>query len=209
MKKVLALIVCFVFIPVVSAKEETPDITEFLQRHSWEVGPEVYSFKYEESDYMDETGYFLGLSGAYTYREWVPVFPEDRPAIKWMFRAEARYAWGTVDYDGSLSDGTPYTIDDISDCSAEYWLLLGMDFLKETLLDTIYTGIGYRYLGDFASSDIAGYDRKSKYLYLPVGVETSRCLTLDWLFTATLEFDVFLHCAEKLFAELWFWNCPH
>jgi hypothetical protein len=192
MKKVLALIACFMFIQVVGAKEEAPDIMEFLQRHSWQVGPEAYYFKYEEPGLMEEKGYFWGLTGSYIYREWIPVFPEDSSVVKWMFRADARLCWGVVDYDGALWDGTPYEYDNIKDFTGEFRLLLGLDFPKETLVDTIYTGIGHRFLEDYKSGDPAGYDRSSNYLYLPIGASTVRFLAVDWLLALTAEFDVFI-----------------
>ena len=97
-----------------------------------------------------------------------------------------------VDYDGSLSDGTPYKIDNISDNSGEFRLLLGMDFPKATAVDTIYTGVGNRFLNDDGGSDPAGYDRRANYIYLPLGFTTLRNLTGNWLMSANAEFDVLI-----------------
>jgi hypothetical protein len=191
MRKLMLLIVCFVFVPIANAEGKPADISKLLQRGSLEVGPDAYYFKYKESG-VKETGFLWGVSGAYTYREWVPTFPAGESDIKWMFRAEARYDLGVVDYDGELMDGTPYKYNNIRDRTGEIRLLLGMDFPKETLMDTVYVGVGHRFLADDKSGDPAGYDRESRYLYLPVGVSTVRCLTGDWLLAATAEFDVFM-----------------
>jgi hypothetical protein len=193
MKKLLLLMVCLAFLPVANAEEKPADISNLLQRSSLEVGPDAYYYQYKEPSVdVKETGVFWGVSGAYTYREWAPTYPAGEADIKWMFRAEARFDWGLVDYDGALWDGTPYEYDNIRDNTGEFRLLLGVDFPKETLMDTIYVGVGDRFLNEYKSGDPSGYDRSSNYLYLPVGVSTVRYLTGDWLLAATAEFDVFL-----------------
>jgi hypothetical protein len=191
MKKAMLLVVCLVFVSVAIAEEQPVNLLKSLQRSSWEVGPDAYYFRYKESGVKD-TGYFYGVQAAYTYREWVPTFPTDEADYKWMLRVEGRFDWGVVDYDGSLSDGTPYKIDNISDNSGEFRLLLGMDFPKATAVDTVYAGVGNRFLNDDGGSDPAGYDRRANYIYLPVGFKTLRNLAVDWLISANAEFDVFI-----------------
>jgi hypothetical protein len=191
MKKAMLLIVCFVFVSVAIAEEQPVNLLKSLQRNSWEIGPDAYYFQYKEPGIKD-TGYFYGVQAAYTYREWVPIFPTDEAGVKWMARIEGRFDWGVVDYDGSLQDGTPYTINNISDSSGEFRLLLGMDFPKATVVDTIYAGVGNRFLKDNGGSDPAGYDRSANYIYLPVGFTTLRNLAVDWLMSANVEFDLLL-----------------
>ncbi len=192
MKKVLLLSVCLVFVGVAIAEEKPVNLLKSLHRHSWEIGPDAYYFQYKEPGYMKDTGYFYGVQAAYTYREWVPTFPTDEADYKWMLRVEGRFDVGTVDYDGALTDGTPYTVDNISNNSGEFRLLLGMDFPKATAVDTIYLGVGNRFLNDDGSSDPHGYDRRANYLYVPVGFKTLRNLVGNWLLATTAEFDVFI-----------------
>jgi hypothetical protein len=71
-------------------------------------------------------------------------------------------------------------------------LLLGPDFPKATVVDTIYSGLGYRVLNDSQSGDPFGYDRQSHYLYLPVGFTTLRNLAGNWLLSLNAEFDLLL-----------------
>ncbi len=190
MKKLLLLSVCLVFAGVAIAEEAPVNLLKSLQRSSWEIGPEVYYFRYREPGFMKDTGYFYGFQGSYTYREWVPMFPADETKLKLMARIEGRAAWGSVNYDGALQDGTPYSIDNIRDDSGEWRGLIGFDFPQATVVDTIYTGIGDRYLDDNGGSDPAGYDRQSNYLYLPVGFKTLRNLSGNWLMSANAEFDI-------------------
>ncbi len=194
MKKVLLLIVCIAFVSVAIAEEKPVNLLKSLQRSSWEIGPDAYYFQYKEPGYMKETGYFYGVQAAYTYREWVPTFPTDEADYKWMLRVEGRFDMGVVDYDGALSDEaeTPYKVSNISNNSGEFRLLVGMDFPKATVVDTIYAGIGNRFLNDDGSSDPAGYDRRANYLYVPVGFKTLRNLAGNWLLAMTAEFDIFL-----------------
>ena len=120
MKKLLLLSVCLVFAGVAIAEEAPVNLLKSLQRSSWEIGPEVYYFRYREPGFMKDTGYFYGFQGSYTYREWVPMFPADETKLKLMARIEGRAAWGSVNYDGALQDGTPYSIDNIRDDSGEW-----------------------------------------------------------------------------------------
>ena len=109
-----------------------------------------------------------------------------------MFRTEARLAYGQVDYDGALLDGTPYKIDGINDFVLEGRLLLGGDMLFGDTLNTLYSGVGYRYLNDDPSSDPAGYERESNYLYVPLGYQFDSNHKTGWSFGFSAEFDVFI-----------------
>jgi hypothetical protein len=70
--------------------------------------------------------------------------------------------------------------------------LFGPDFPKATVIDTIYAGLGCRFLKDNESGDPAGYDRQSLYVYLPVGFKTLRNFAGNWLISANAEFDLLL-----------------
>jgi hypothetical protein len=165
----------------------------YLQRTTWDIGPEVYSFKYEEPGLMEDEGIFYGVRLGYTFREWAPSSPKESPSDGGaMFRAEGRLAFGQVDYDGELMDGTPYTIDGIDDFALEGRLLLGADMLRGDTLNTLYTGIGYRYLNDDTSFDPAGYERESNYLYVPLGYQFDSSDKVGWSFGFNAEFDFFI-----------------
>ena len=182
------------------AQVEPSDSGAVLQRHAFDTGQEVYHFKYKEPGLMEEKGIFYGLTLGYTRRSWVPASPEESPSHNKagaMFRAEGRFAYGRVDYDGALSDGTPYTMDDIDDFALEGRLLLGWDVLDRHMLHTPYAGIGYRYLNDDLSVDWYGYERESNYLYLPVGYQFDSKSTDGWSWGARAEYDVFLWGNQK------------
>jgi hypothetical protein len=114
-----------------------------------------------------------------------------------MFRAEGRVAFGQVDYDGGIidletSEITPYSIDDIDDWVFEGRLLLGADWLYGSILNTLFAGIGYRYLNDDISFDPIGYERESNYLYIPIGYQFDNGSEMGWSFGFGAEFDVFI-----------------
>jgi len=174
-----------------SAPTTQPAASEVgLQRTTWDIGAEVYYFKYEEPGLIEEEGVFYGGRLGYTFRDWVPSSPKESPSDGGaMFRAEGRIASGQVDYDGSLSDGTPYTIDSIRDFLFEGRLLLGADVLHGDTLNTLYAGIGYRYLKDDSSFDPSGYERQSNYLYVPLGYQLDSSRKAGWSFGFNAEFD--------------------
>ncbi|MBU4311914.1 MAG: autotransporter outer membrane beta-barrel domain-containing protein [Candidatus Omnitrophica bacterium] len=180
MKKLLVAIICFMFVGVASGYAEE------VKKHTWELGTEISQITYEEPGVMEEEGVMWGVLGSYTYRD------------NWMLRGEGRLSYGQVDYDGKLSDGTPYTISGIDDCMFEFRGLAGYDFpvWTATIL-TPYTGFGYRYLNDDPSFDPAAYNRESNYYYSPIGIETITPLKNGWSVGAVLEYDYFWSGVQK------------
>jgi hypothetical protein len=163
-----------------------------LQTNTWEIGAEIYSFKYEES-IMEEEGTFLGFSLGYTHRPWVAdLQPESESDGGVMFSLEGRIAVGKVDYDGALLDGTPYKVDNIDDYTFETRAILGRDLLGSNAVSAIYTGLGYRYLNDDLSKDPAGYEREANYIYVPIGYQFATGLGSGWSWGARLEYDFFI-----------------
>jgi len=174
-----------------SPKEELPAYDTGLQRHTWEIGSEVYHFRYREPGAMEDNGVFYGTVVGYTYRGWVPVSPEESFSEgKGLLRLEGRFACGQVDYDGALSSGTPYKVDDIEDYVIETRLLLGIEALDEDWLASLYSGFGYRYLNDDSSFDLNGYERESNYLYVPFGYQLDGSLRDGWSWGARFEADI-------------------
>jgi hypothetical protein len=167
--------------PVISSTFRTK-----LQKESVYIGPEIYSFKYKESGLMEEEGIFYGMHFGCTSRDWVSTSSSNGGSV---FKAEGRFAFGRVDYDGALMDGTPAKLNGINDFVFEGRLLLGADMLFSDILGTLYSGVGYRYLNDDPSFDPAGYERESNYLYIPLGYEIYANLKADWYWGAGIELD--------------------
>ena len=191
----------FIFVPVYEpVPEEVPPVelppikpqvipSTFrtqLQKESIYIGPEIYSFKYKEPSVMEEKGIFYGMHFGCTSRDWVSNSSLNGGSV---FKAEGRFAFGRVDYDGALSDGTPYKLDGINDFVFEGRLLLGADILIRDTLGTLYSGVGYRYLNDDPSFEQYFYERESNYLYIPLGGEIYANLKADWYWGARIEFD--------------------
>lgn len=201
----------FIFVPVYVDKPEpmelpsvTPPFITYQpapslplkaksQKVTMDIGPEMYSFNYKEPGFMEEEGTFYGVRIGYTFRDWLPDSTKESPSGGGsMFRAEGRFAKGQVDYDGALLDGTPKKTDGIDDFAFEGRLLLGGDWLGDGILNTLYAGMGYRYLNDDSSFDPSGYERESNYLYLPVGYEIDINLQSGWSWMGRVEFDYLL-----------------
>ncbi len=187
----LALL-CAAAVQPANGQSESAPSSATIQRTTWDIGLEVYNFKYEES-IMDEEGLFYGLALGWTLRNWVPVSHDESASDGGpMLRLEGRFAVGEVDYDGGLNDGTPLTIDGIDDYTLETRAIFGRDWLGADTLNTLYAGIGYRYLNDDLSVHPAGYERESNYLYLPLGYRFDSSVEPGWSWGAGLEYDLLL-----------------
>jgi len=155
----------------------------------FEAGPELSYIKYEEPGIMEEKGVMGGVFGAITAR-----LPE-----KIVIGADARFSFGEVEYD-SVSTGS---VDDITDYIFEIRGKVGYDLaVGDTTRVTPYIGLGYRFLrdelgGKVSTTGALGYDRESRYLYLPLGVETLTSLNNDWFVGLTFEFDIFLDGTQE------------
>jgi hypothetical protein len=193
---VLALL-CTAGVSPVPAGEGLASMPAPLQKITWAVGAEIYNFKYEES-LMDEEGAFYGFNFEVAARPWAEDLQADLPADGGaMFGFEGRVAFAQVDYDGQLDDGTPLTIDNVDDHVLEIRGLVGMDRLAADAIHNVYVGIGYRYLYDDLSVHPAGYERRSNYLYLPIGYQLDFGLDAGWSWGAGIEYDVFLWGEQK------------
>ena len=176
----------------------SPEVSsEEPAKHSWELGVEEYRFVYKEPSVMEDNGTMRGIFGSYTHYGWLPPSPEELD--RWRVILEVRYAYGEVDYDGSLSDGTPFTIDDIEDSTWETRGLFGYDIsLSKAFALVPYFGIGYRYLDDNSQKETpSGYRREANYYYSPIGVEVITNLSHGWSITAIFEYDIFWSGKQK------------
>jgi hypothetical protein len=182
------IVVCCVFANAAIAEEEEAFSSIPMHKHIWQVRPEVSHFKYKEPGVMEEEGTFYGLGASYTYRPWADPEVDTREG-RYLLRLEGRLAFGEVDYDGGLSDGTSYTTCNVDDTLFEFRVLGGRDFLTPASLTTLYFGFGYRYLNDDLSCDPHGYERESNYFYVPVGVQFTHGLSGEWSLTPGGEFD--------------------
>jgi hypothetical protein len=186
-----------------SSASVLPASVQDLKKLSWEVGPEAYYFRYKEEGFMVEEGMFYGVHLGATLRNWLPSSPEQSAAAaeamdiafyKLMLRVEGRFAVGEVDYRSQSG-----SINNVNDRSFETRLLVGPDFPLENTLITFFTGAGYRYLHDdlreYSVTPLgvpAGYERESRYLYVPLGVETTSQLGDGWSGGVSGEVDFFL-----------------
>lgn len=185
-----------------SVKKAAPVPDEFVpsllkHRTTFEIGPEFFYDEYKEfqggDTLMKEEGYFCGIVINSYSRPWIPESTEESfGSDKWMFGIESEFAYGKLDYDGQLQDGTPYDVSNIDDFLVDARLLAGPDFLKADSLNTFYFGIGYRYLRDDSSFDSAGYLRQSNYLYLPLGLKSETLKKDSWSLGGKAEFDLLL-----------------
>jgi hypothetical protein len=154
---------------------------EVLTGPRWEVAPEVSYYRYAEPGTMKIDGLLYGVAASYTcYRP------------RGLFRVDGEFAFGLVDYEGSLLDGTPYTMEGSYDFLLNLRLLWGRSWPVAGWDNLFYAGLGYRGLNDCSIQDPAGYDRQSNYFYVPLGLKTYRDLIGHWQIGIGGEFDLLL-----------------
>ncbi|MBI3616224.1 MAG: autotransporter domain-containing protein [Candidatus Omnitrophica bacterium] len=160
--------------------------------NQWEIGPEIYYFRYKEPDInVKFDGPMYGLAASFTHHH----------SNHLMLTAEGRGAGGTVNYTGSG------TIDGIPDWTAEGRIAAGYDIsLNESRRLTPFLGVGYRYLNDDSSGKTSstgarGYDRESNYLYSPIGLEFNTQLNEGWKLGVSAEYDFFWRGEQKSHLE--------
>lgn len=194
------------------ALTSTIAIGQSSKRHSFDVGPEVYYFYYQETQpveffgrefpdevVMEQDGLFYGVGGAYTFRGWVSSSAEKVSGADngLMLRTEGRFAVGNVDYDGQTQAGEPLTVTDIDDHTMELRPLIGLGSESETGEWVLYTGFGYRYLNDDLSKFAGGYERESNYYYIPIGFWMQGPASNDWTTRWTLEGDILVRGLQR------------
>jgi hypothetical protein len=175
-QKLTALVIlCLVFVKAENS------FGEQLKKYSWEAGPELSYFAYEEPHLAEFRGFLTGITGAFTYHDGL------------MLKVEGRFSFGSLYYTSPESG----IIKNVPDYIAEFRGLSGYDFLLPTgHILTPYIGVGYRYLNDNSAGKVSsvgdlGYERESNYYYSPVGVKYTATSSNGWSTAATAEYDIF------------------
>ncbi len=178
------LVVCALF-GAADDSQADRKLGEMLSAPRWSIAPEVSWFHYAERGDITEEGALYGVAASYT--RYYPAVFEDR-----ILKLEGGFAAGQVDYDGSLMDGTPYTIEGNDDYLVNARLLWGPLWHTATWANYFHYGLGYRYLQDDSTQDDHGYRRHSNYLYLPLGLKAYRPLGGNWYLELGGELDVLI-----------------
>ena len=148
---------------------------------TFEIGLEGEDYQYREPDLDKDVGGGAGLNATYQLN-----------INKYFLRANVIADFFDLDYSsngtGSKSGDTDYLQD--------YRLMFGRGFSlgKQSSLQP-YLGIGFRVLFDSGKASTStgayGYDRRSEYLYIPVGL-TYNFMVGRWGLAPTAEYDYFV-----------------
>ena len=158
---------------------------DFNKINEFQLSSEFSYLTYKEPGLMREKGPYFGVYGAYEYRpDQLMMWPVN------VFHLDSHFNYGLVSYKNIYND----KVNDINDYVIEPRLWFGKDLnVTSTVELTPYAGVGYRFLYDTLSkADDGGYDRRSQYLYLPVGVESKFELPDDWQLGLNGEYDIFI-----------------
>ena len=170
--KQLCIIPIFIYTSSVYAEEVN-------KRFNFTIGAQTFFSTYEEPNIMENEGWLNGLSYSLSYQD----------QINWLYKIEGVVAIGQVDY-SSESTGS---IDDQDNFMAETRGIVEYNLFSNI---TLFSGVGYRYLFNgsenrISSNNYWGYDRKSNYLYSPIGTNLTFIQNNDCQFRLSLEYDYF------------------
>jgi len=189
------------FVTFLSVLFASPAESAF-QRHVLETGVETYAYGYEEtvsgSTVMETKGQYSGLFANYMLHSTI----ENEKFFE--LRLEGRWASGSVDYETNTFD-----YNGLNDYMYEIRGLAGMAFILpngSTIMP--YLGLGYRYLNNGleelpadVTGTYSGYNRESRYKYVPLGVDWEMHIKNGWGFSMTLGFDWFIKGEQKSHLE--------
>jgi hypothetical protein len=154
-------------------------------RGGWELGLQAAGYEYDEPFFATLEGERIGVSGSYTFTG---------PDYLYS-RLEGRYSYAELDYTGSG------TLSDLPDYILEFRAIAGRDYRAGRFVWSPYAGLGYRHLYNdlrgVSSTGAAGYRRKSRYYYLPVGVTLRIPMGADWVLAPHLEYDAFANGRQR------------
>ena len=143
-----------------------------------------YDEKVSGSFFMDLKGYLIGAAIAYQYTT----------QGHYVFGMDMDFSDGHADY-SSKSTGKAF---DEKQNKFESRLKVGKNFFPaKDLILTPYVGFGVRVKSDYggdqnSTTGAIGYDRRSTYLYIPVGLKLKMHYNTDWAFETFGEVDIFL-----------------
>jgi hypothetical protein len=173
------IILSFVFLFVLGARAsayllsdggEVLDINalQLYRRDNFSTGFEVSNYLYKEPE-MKFTGTKYGLYAEYIVRRFLSG-SKNRNIIFGAY--QFRFMAGDADYDGRLMDAakTKYKCCGIKERYFEFRVLKGLVIRSANLEWHPYTGVGTRVFLCDLGSDPQGYDRRSVYIYVPLGV---------------------------------------
>lgn len=182
MRKTLIVAAILVAISPLTEARESAAAEPLATRNGWEVGGQLSDYRYEEPGVGAKIwGNRAGVTGAYTLSG----------NNRWFFKVDARYAYGSLKYEGSG------TIDSVPDSIFESRMIIGRDYFPRSGVSlSPFAGIGYRYLYNdlrgTTSTGAVGYQRYSQYLYAPLGLTSRLDVNAKWVVATTVEYDYFI-----------------
>ena len=186
MKTILAGVALLLVSSSVAIAQTSRESEPLATRRGWEIGGQLAHYHYEEPNFAKLIGPRGGVLGAYTFTR----------ANRMFFKVEGRESYGLLKYQGS---GTQ---DSVPDLIVEARGVAGMDFPSGSGVSlSPYLGLGYRYLYNdsrgYTSTNAAGYQRYSNYLYAPAGLTIRFDLGNRWVLAPTVEADIFILGKQK------------
>ena len=149
---------------------------------------------YEERHPVDN-GFFMSQEG---WMAGIALNQETYDSTGGYFSLQGKLGYGQVDY---TSAGTG-TMSGIPDYQFETSGAFGLGFEGTSLRTTPYIGAGFRYLLNASglkqsSTGHYGYDRESRYIYIPIGINLETKPSNESYFAFRAEYDYFIYGQQK------------
>ena len=176
----LAAASCFADQTISESVDSTTTNSQWLSGLGFQTG----SYKYEEPGLMETRGQLYRINGYLAYQ-----------ANSFHVTTELTVGVGNTDYFGSYMDGTPLIMDGIENKLYEFRLLVGPTFKSGSMQFIPAIGYGIRSLDYLPKEQPPGYDRHSKYRYVPFRMQVIQPLSkrpFGPQLSAIIEYDHFL-----------------
>jgi hypothetical protein len=162
--------------------------SSLIKKHQFEMGTEISHSTFRQSG-AKEKGMSYGIFGVYNYRTSIESVASQ---IVDVYHFDFHFNYKLADFSGAG------TVNNIDNYIVEPRIWFGKDFiLNSGSRVTPYVGVGYRYwldqLGGNPSIGDNAYDRRSQYLYIPVGFEVAVLPADGWELRLNGEYDFLVH----------------
>jgi hypothetical protein len=204
---------------MVVVDEALSSYQKFQERqNALSAGVEVFTYKYEEEMFMEEKGTMYGVFVDYRYRS-----KQNQPMTSFMEIMDINdRGLNILMLDGrfsAMTDGhykaweMPLETYDNKYFSHEFRMMGGYELpiQEKRLIVMPYAGFGFRYLLDDGGGKVTpvgegasySYDRESRYIYIPLGIETRKFYNRGWSTKLTAEYDWLISGMQKSHLPIW------
>jgi len=170
--------------PPKSSMQAGPAEDPYSLKDKLGVAFDAFYLQYTQPDRnLEKKGMMFGFYGDYVY-----------PLKQYRFKVDGDVQFGNIEYIPSQAEAMNSIRNLLFESRFTFGRLFGQ---RDNASVTPYSGLGFRYLseetgGKVPSQNVYGHDRRSNYLYSPIGVEFTVRMSERWIIIPTGEYDLLL-----------------